>query len=299
MSFDRVADRALGARLAERSDLDFEGLLRLLWADHDDVPAALAERFVRNDLVAGARARQVMHDIGALAGRDAFEGASVLEVGSGTAALGAAVARRAGMVVGTDLSRAWLVLARRRAQDEGVANLHLVVASADKLPFRDGSFDMVLGADVIEHVPSSAALVASCTRVLRPGGGLWLSTPNRYSLSPEPHVGLWGVGFLPRRFADTYVRRRRGVDYSDVHTLSAPALRRALRRTGGQVRVVAPAIPSTVRAGYPPALRRVIGAYNLVTRARGLRRALVVIAPLFHGLVVKPGRPLRAREPTT
>lgn len=29
---------------------------------------------------------------------------------------------------------------------------------------------------------------------------------NRFSLLPEPHVGLWGVGFLSRQTADTYVR---------------------------------------------------------------------------------------------
>jgi ubiquinone/menaquinone biosynthesis C-methylase UbiE len=59
-----------------------------------------------------------------------------------------------------------------------------VVASAEELPFADGSFDAVISIEVIEHVPDGRRMIAECYRVLRPGGWCIISTPcgNRGSL---------------------------------------------------------------------------------------------------------------------
>jgi SAM-dependent methyltransferase len=51
------------------------------------------------------------------------------------------------------------------------------------LPFAEGTFDIVVSMDVIEHVPEPAPWLAEATRVLRPGGVLFLTTPNYASLS--------------------------------------------------------------------------------------------------------------------
>ncbi len=60
------------------------------------------------------------------------------------------------------------------------ARLH--VASAEQLPFRDQSFDVVIIKHIIEHLPSPAQAVAELGRVMRPGGALIFSTPNLDSL---------------------------------------------------------------------------------------------------------------------
>ncbi|MGI8807272.1 MAG: class I SAM-dependent methyltransferase [Acidimicrobiales bacterium] len=285
--FDTEADRRLAEQLAAGTDLDLEGLLRELWRSRPEVPSALAERFVRADRIGADRAREVMGQIESLAGAGAFDGATVLEVGAGTGALGCVVAPRAGHVVVTDVSAAWLVVARRRLEAAGATNVDVLACSAEDLPFADGTFDLVLAADVIEHVPAAAPFTSSCHRVLRPGGRLWLSTPNRLSLTPEPHVRLWGVGFLPHRLAVAYVRRLRGVDYRDIHTLSAAALRRTLAATGSRVCIVPPVIPAAVRTGYGPLARRLIDLYAVAARTPALRPLLLTVAPLFHATVTK------------
>lgn len=53
-----------------------------------------------------------------------------------------------------------------------------VRASAENLPFRDRTFDLVFAGEVLEHLNSPAQALNEWTRVLRTGGSLCLSTPN-------------------------------------------------------------------------------------------------------------------------
>lgn len=52
------------------------------------------------------------------------------------------------------------------------------LAQADRLPFPDGSFDSVICFDAFEHFPDPALAAGEFSRVLRPGGFVFLSAPN-------------------------------------------------------------------------------------------------------------------------
>jgi SAM-dependent methyltransferase len=58
-----------------------------------------------------------------------------------------------------------------------------LVAGAHPLPFRDGVFDAVFAGELIEHLPDPRPGVREFARVLRPGGALILTTPNRRRLA--------------------------------------------------------------------------------------------------------------------
>jgi len=63
-------------------------------------------------------------------------------------------------------------------------------ASAECLPYRDESFDVVLLHEVLEHVRDDRAAVTEAYRVLRPGGHIVIFAPNR--LYPfETHGAYW------------------------------------------------------------------------------------------------------------
>lgn len=62
-----------------------------------------------------------------------------------------------------------------------------IVASADKLPFDDASFDSVVCTQVLEHVPYPQSVVDEMYRVLKPGGSVLATIPQTTPLHEEPH----------------------------------------------------------------------------------------------------------------
>jgi SAM-dependent methyltransferase len=72
------------------------------------------------------------------------------------------------------------LLASRRAEFEDVRWL---VAGAHPLPFRDRAFDALFAGELIEHLPDPAPALQEFRRVLKPGGTLILTTPNRLRLA--------------------------------------------------------------------------------------------------------------------
>lgn len=78
-------------------------------------------------------------------------------------------------VVGTDLSERILATARATAARAGVES-ELVQANLETLPFADGSFDLILCSQTIEHLVEPALGVRELARVLAPRGTLLLTT---------------------------------------------------------------------------------------------------------------------------
>jgi SAM-dependent methyltransferase len=70
-----------------------------------------------------------------------------------------------------------------RSRQAEFADVRFLVGDAQPLPFRDGAFDAVFAGELIEHLPDPRSGVAEFRRVLRPGGTLILTTPNRLRLA--------------------------------------------------------------------------------------------------------------------
>ena len=108
--------------------------------------------------------KNVLQSAGDLSGR------VILDAGCGTGHFTAALAA-GNFLVGADLSRGMLLFARGK----GLAPVQTRVHG---LPFRDGSFDLVLSNSVIQCVEDGQALIAELVRVVRPGGRIIVSTAN-------------------------------------------------------------------------------------------------------------------------
>jgi SAM-dependent methyltransferase len=106
-------------------------------------------------------------------------GSRVLDAGCGEG-YGAAAARQAGAttVIALDYDR-WAVEHAARTY-----RLPAVQGNLVDLPVADDAFDLVLSLQTLEHVWNQPRFLAECARVLRPGGRLALTTPNRLTFPP-------------------------------------------------------------------------------------------------------------------
>ncbi len=270
-------DRAKALRVLEVAEgRDFEGHVRAYWSLTPETPAPHAERFVQHVLRAAQRSREWL----ALAAPDP-DGGPWLDLGCGTADLAQAAAPVP--VFGVDIAMRWLVIARVRLVERGITP-RLVCANAEALPFADSTFSRVLALGTLEHCDHPAPVLREAGRVLAAGGRCRVRTTNRFSLLPEPHVGLWGVGFLPRRWADAYVRLRGGRGYAHHRPPSRRELEREMRRAGfTEIRVgAAPALETEVAASGA-VVRRTAGLYESMRRTPVVGRSLAAVAPLLEG----------------
>ena len=103
-------------------------------------------------------------------------GQRALDVAGGTGDLSAGLARQVGergLVVLSDINAAMLERGRDRLTERGVlGNVEFVQANAERLPFRDGTFDCVTIGFGLRNVTDKPAALASMQRVLKPGGQL-------------------------------------------------------------------------------------------------------------------------------
>src|SRR4029079_8261144 len=94
----------------------------------------------------------------------------LLDVGCGTGATAAAL-REFGRVTAADFSPLALERCRRRGLTE------LIPARAEDLPLQDGSIDVIVATDIIEHVDDDLAALREFRRVLCAGGHAVISVP--------------------------------------------------------------------------------------------------------------------------
>jgi len=134
-------------------------------------------------------------------------GHQVLDIAGGTGDLSLGFARQVGptgLVVHTDINEAMLREGRDRLLDEGVV-LPSMVCDAEKLPFADGSFDIVSVAFGLRNMTHKDLALAEMHRVLRTGGKLVVLEFSKvakplekaydwYSFSVLPRLGRWVAG---------------------------------------------------------------------------------------------------------
>src|SRR5215211_787229 len=117
-----------------------------------------------------------------------LDGMRVLDIGCGLGAYVANFGRFTDEAYGMDVDPPRVQEGRRR----GIGSLML--AAAESLPFADGTFDLIVLNEVIEHVSDDRATLREAMRVLRPGGRVVIYAPNR--LYPFETHGV----YLGRRY---------------------------------------------------------------------------------------------------
>lgn len=106
-------------------------------------------------------------------------GKQVLDVGCGGGILSESMAARGAHVTGIDAGKAPLEVARLHLLESGLEVDYQQVMVEKFADERPATFDVVTCMEMLEHVPDPSSVVASCAKLLKPGGTLFLSTINR------------------------------------------------------------------------------------------------------------------------
>jgi ubiquinone/menaquinone biosynthesis C-methylase UbiE len=113
----------------------------------------------------------------------------VLDAGCGGGGMPLSLAEEVDFVVGIDPAERFQDAGSLLGRERTLHNLKFALADGMYLPFRDGSFDLVLSHAVIEHVADASLYLRECARVLAPSGHVYLST--------APYLSFAGA-HLPR-----------------------------------------------------------------------------------------------------
>lgn len=135
--------------------------------------------------------------------------ATCLDIGCSSGLITAALASLFKRTIGVDYDQ----VALRATSPTARTKVAFVRSDALRLPVGAQSIDVIICAQVYEHVPDAGLLFWEINRVLRPGGFVFFSGPN-WLFPVEPHYFLPFLHWLPERLADAYLRlTRRGHHY--------------------------------------------------------------------------------------
>lgn len=152
-----------------------------------------------------------------------FQNKTVLDFGCGNGAQTVQFAEAGCKIVAVDIDEEDLKTLRLFVDEEKLRTIQALRYDGAHLPLADASLDLVLSFEVLEHVPKEEAALREIMRVLKPGGELIISVPNKgwifethgahLPLLPWNRVPFfsWLPHFIHRRFAKARIYRKRDI----------------------------------------------------------------------------------------
>lgn len=167
----------------------------------------------------------------------------LLDIGSGFGSFVFLCRERGIDATGIEIGEFEVDYARRRLKKQRPDDDPLYVyrlGNALHLPFPDTYFDVVTLWNVLEHISDEKRLLKEVYRVLRPGGDVYIISPNYAAFRKEAHYLIPWIPLLPKRLGSWYIRQFGKNPHffeKGVFCRTNWGILRALRKTGLQIKV--------------------------------------------------------------
>ena len=133
------------------------------------------------------------------------KGKNVLDIASGEGYGSAMLAKVANHVIGVDISEEAISFATGKYSSD---NLEFKIGSCAEIPLMDGSLDLIVSFETIEHHDQHEVMFKEFKRVLHPDGMLIISSPDKYTYSEMPdHSNPFHVKELYRNEFESLVSK--------------------------------------------------------------------------------------------
>ncbi|KKQ75909.1 MAG: Methylase involved in ubiquinone/menaquinone biosynthesis [Candidatus Woesebacteria bacterium GW2011_GWB1_38_5b] len=144
----------------------------------------------------------------------------VLDIAAGSGYASVEFAKKGCQVTATDLTAESINLINRYKKAMRLKNLKVVKSVAEKLPFPDNTFDVVIANAILEHIPAETQAVNEWRRVLKQSGILAITVPLKFRYIWPPlwlpnwihdrrigHLRRYDLAYLKSKFPDYKVER--------------------------------------------------------------------------------------------
>ncbi|MEM7418190.1 MAG: bifunctional 2-polyprenyl-6-hydroxyphenol methylase/3-demethylubiquinol 3-O-methyltransferase UbiG [Pseudomonadota bacterium] len=152
----------------------FDALAESWWDPKGQYKTALAFNQARLDVIK----TQIERHFGVNSDESDYSALSIIDIGSGGGLISEPLAKLGAKVTGIDASAVSVEVAKRHAAKEGVKVTYKHMLSSDVVK-EQSQYDVVINAEVVEHVPDQQQLIRECASMVKPGGLLILATLNR------------------------------------------------------------------------------------------------------------------------
>jgi ubiquinone/menaquinone biosynthesis C-methylase UbiE len=156
-----------------------------------------------------------------------LQGKKILEIACGRGGFAAILGLQGATVFGADFSATALRIAQQKARRTSSQDSRITFLQADAqtLPFVNSTFDVVISCETIEHLTNPSSALREMARVCRPGGTLYLTTPNYLNF-----MGLYLI-------YDAVLRRDRQSTFAQPvdHRWLFPKVRRIITSSGWKI----------------------------------------------------------------
>ena len=164
---------------------------------------------------------------------------TILDIGCGGGVLSEAMAKSGGHVTGLDVEPDSIETARQHALTNGLSIQYVCSPIENYLPDESGVFDVITCMEMLEHVTDPQLVIQHASRLLKPGGLLFLSTINRTIKAYASAIvaAEYVLNLLPRQTHDyekfikpselAMMLRNVGLDMFSISGLSYNPLNRA------------------------------------------------------------------------